>query len=81
MTPKRRKIVKTTGPCFMCKREGDPDIANNPNEGDLATGSRLDERDTYFGGEHAGEFRKIVFRGYICDMHASQDNIISLRYL
>lgn len=65
----------------MCRNDGSPEISNDPAEGDLATGSRIDFRDTYSGGEHAGEYRRIVFRGYICDMHASGDDIISIRYL
>ena len=65
----------------MCKNEGDPDISNDPVEGCLATGSRLDYKDTYAGGKHEGEYKRIVFRGYVCDMHASQDDIVSIRYL
>lgn len=77
----KRKIQKRTGACFMCKREGAPEIYENPAEGSLATGTRLDYGDTYAGGKHAGEYKRIVFRGYICDMHASGDDIISIRYL
>ena len=80
-TKKVRNPLKLTGPCFMCKNEANPDIFNNPCEGSLATGSRLDYSDTYYGGKHEGEYRKIVFRGYICDMHASQDDIVTIRYI
>ncbi len=72
---KRRK----TGACFMCKRE--PSLCDNPAEGSLATGSRIDYSDTYAGGKHEGEYRRIVFRGYICDMHANADDIVSIRYI
>jgi hypothetical protein len=33
------------------------------------------------GGKHEGEYKKIVFRGYICDMHANSDDIHTIRYL
>lgn len=64
-------------PCFMCRNEQiDP-----PGEGGLATGTRIDYRDTYSGGQYAGEYKRIVFRGYVCDMHANSDDILSIRYL
>ncbi len=72
-------MANKTGPCFMCKNSDD--LWQDPAEGSLATGSRIDYRDTYVGGEHADEYKKIVFRGYICDMHANSDDIVSIRYL
>ncbi len=77
MQRKSRKPVKKEGPCFMCKREGEPEIYKNPAEGRLATGSRIDYRDTY----SSGEYKRIVFRGYVCEMHANSDDIVSIRYL
>jgi hypothetical protein len=68
---------KRTGYCFRCMRDANPSISNNPVQGRLATGQRLDYRDTY----RNGEYRRIVFRGYICEMHATQEDIVSIRYL
>ena len=74
-------MANKTGPCFMCRNDDNLDIASDPSTGSLATGSRIDYRDTYVGGEHAGEYKKVVFRGYICDMHANSDDILTIRYL
>lgn len=79
MKPQYRLAKK--GPCFMCKNEGNPDVYLHPAEGLLATGSRIDYSDTYAGGLHADEYKKIVFRGYVCDMHANSDDIVTIRYL
>ena len=73
------KTLSKTGPCFMCKNSDD--LSQEPAEGSLATGSRIDYKDTYAGGKHEGEYKKVVFRGYICDMHANSDDIVSIRYL
>ncbi len=75
----KRKQTTKTGFCFMCKRE--PSLCDDPAEGSLATGSRIDYSDTYAGGKHEGEYKRIVFRGYICDMHANSDDIASIRYI
>lgn len=82
VTPTHEKdkvMTDKTGTCFMCKNDGD--LWREPGEGPLATGSRIDYKDTYSGGKHEGEYKRIVFRGYICDMHASSDDIVSIRYL
>lgn len=76
---KHTKAGAKTGPCFLCKRE--PALCDDPAEGRLATGARIDYRDTYANGPHAGEYKRIVFRGYLCDMHANSDDVLSIRYL
>jgi hypothetical protein len=79
MARKSNRITSKTGLCFMCKNSDD--LWQEPAEGLLATGSMIDYSDTYANGKHEGEYKKIVFRGYICDMHASSDDIVSIRYL
>ena len=30
---------------------------------------------------HVEQYKRIVFRGYLCDMHANSDDVLSIRYL
>lgn len=62
-------------PCHMCVDEG----VNPPGEGTLYTGTKLDYRDTYSGGENAGQYKRIVFNMYLCDQHADDDRFLSIR--
>ena len=62
--------------CFLCAGEN----IQPPARGRMATGSRLDYGDTYSDGPHCGEYKRIVFSGHLCEMHANGDDIISFRY-
>lgn len=62
-------------PCHMCEDEG----VNPPGEGTLYTGTKLDYRDTYGGGENAGQYKRIVFKMYLCDQHADDDRFLTIR--
>ena len=64
--------MKKNGKCFMCKEEG----IEPPAEGTLANGKRIDPLDAEDGVRRVKEFR-----GFVCDMHAGSDDIVSIKYI